>query len=160
MTSVLQVLHILAGEIVVVAMVVVFVIVTMTRAAFAVWTHPRRCCEEGGGYEGAGLRRVQGCHHRRHCHAFAAGESTRPSTRICRSSSASSSFSCAPALNPPLLHHPHQGFKFLGKAMKITYARGTSDIIARANGTPPPAHALYVRLRLAQRSRAQCCLRC
>ena len=28
-----------------------------------------------------------------------------------------------------------QGFKFLGKAMKIIYARGTSDIVARANGT-------------------------
>jgi hypothetical protein len=28
-----------------------------------------------------------------------------------------------------------QGFKFLGKAMKITYARGTSDIVARANGS-------------------------
>ena len=27
-----------------------------------------------------------------------------------------------------------QGFKFLGKPMKITYARGTSDIVARANG--------------------------
>ncbi len=40
----------------------------------AVWPGSRCGCKEGGGNEGAGLHRVQGCHDRSHRHAFSAGE--------------------------------------------------------------------------------------
>ena len=119
-----------------------------------VWCCTRCRCKEGGGYERAGLRGVQGrddC-----CHRYALAPGAPPFNCLTFSTIYSivhllalsfiyPSHPPPPSLSLSLSHtlslsytHTHtQGFKFLGKAIKVTYARGTSDIVARANGIIP-----------------------
>jgi hypothetical protein len=109
-----------------------------------VWCCTRCRGKEGGGYERAGLRRVQGRDHCRHRHALAPGAPPFNCRTLTAINSIVHTLAISlvyPSYPPPpslTLTRAHtQGFKFLGKAIKVTYARGTSDIVARANGRIP-----------------------